>query len=410
MANGKPELLAPAGGRPQLEYAIRYGADAVYLAADKYGMRQHASNFDLASLRGAVSYAHRHGVKVYVACNVMMREGDLDDLPAYFEELDDMGADAVIVGDMGALKLARRHAPHAALHVSTQASVSNSEAALTWMELGADRIICARESSLADVAAMREKLPRELELECFVHGSMCMAYSGRCIVSDYLAGRSGMTGNCAQPCRWRYSLVEETRPGQYFPVEEDSRGSYLLNSQDLNMIEHVDALIAAGVDSFKIEGRNKKAYYVATVVNAYRKAIDGEPVEALAEELECVAHRPYSTGFYYGMAHQAVESARRTSSCSFAGSVASSYMRDDGLCESVVRVRNAFERTDAIEVLSPGELGRKVELLELALLPQDEFGCFLPEEPCERANRTMELYRVTTREPLAEGDLLRRRL
>ena len=269
------ELLAPAGGRSQLEAAVRFGADAVYLAADKFGMRQRAENFTLDDIPSAVAFAHGAGAKVYVTVNTLMSQADIAALPPYLEALDASGADALIVSDLGAFSLARRYAPHLELHVSTQASVMNAEAARTWYDLGASRVVVAREMSVEDIAELRAQAPRELEIEAFVHGAMCMAYSGRCMLSAAMTGRSGNKGFCAQPCRWSYALVEEKRPGAYYPIEEDVRGTYVMNAHDLCMIEHLDDLARAGVNSFKIEGRNKRAFYVATVVHAYRAVMDG---------------------------------------------------------------------------------------------------------------------------------------
>ena len=269
-----PELLAPAGGLAQLEAALRFGADAVYLAADRFGLRQRAANFALDDVPAAAARAHDAGAKAYATLNALMDADDLKALPAYLEALAAAGVDAFIVSDLGALRLAQRHAPNVELHVSTQASVCNAEAARVWHELGASRVVCAREMSVEDIARLRAGAPRELELEAFVHGAMCMAVSGRCLISAALTGRSGNKGHCTQPCRWSYALVEEQRPGEFFPVEEDVRGTYVMNAQDLNMLAHLDDLAAAGIDSFKIEGRNKKAFYVASVVRAYRLALD----------------------------------------------------------------------------------------------------------------------------------------
>ena len=305
----KPELLAPAGGWSQLKAAIRFGADAVYLACDKFGMRARADNFQLDEMPSVVSYAHDRGVKVHVTLNTLMDARDIAQLPEYIEALDAAGVDAFIIGDLGAFSLARTHAPHVELHVSTQASVLNAEAARMWYELGARRVVCAREMSLADIAEMRANVPDDLEIEVFVHGAMCVAYSGRCLLSAAMTGRSGNKGACAQSCRWSYALVEEQRPGEYFEIEEDTRGTFILNAQDLNMIEHLDDLANAGVNSFKIEGRNKQAFYVATVVGAYRSVLDrgSAAVEAANRELYTISHRPYSTGFYYGRAEQTPE-------------------------------------------------------------------------------------------------------
>ena len=268
------------------------------LATDRFGMRKRASNFTCDDLPRVVAYAHGRGVAVHVACNVVMGEADVAELPAYLELVEAAGADALIGSDLGALHLARRHAPHVKVHVSTQASVANADAALVWHELGASRIVCAREMSVAQIAAMRSRIPDDLELEAFAHGSMCMAYSGRCLISDYLTGRAAWNGgSCTQPCRWAWELHEPSRPGQAFPVEEDPAGedgrggaTYLFNSCDLNMLAHLDDLAAAGVDAVKLEGRGRKAFYTATVVGAYRRVLDGEPAESVAPELEKISH------------------------------------------------------------------------------------------------------------------------
>ncbi|MDO4442455.1 MAG: U32 family peptidase [Slackia sp.] len=294
------ELLAPAGGWEQLEYAIHFGADAVYLASQRYGMRRRADNFSEEDLPRVVEYAHAHGVDVHVTVNTMMTDADIDDLPRYFGVLEAAGVDAVIVGDMGALAAAREAAPSVAVHLSTQASCMNAEAAKLYASLGVSRIVLAREMSLAAIAEMRRRLPDEIELEAFVHGAMCMAYSGRCLISDHLAGRGANVGHCAQPCRWKYALVEETRPGQYFSVEQDDRGTFIMSSNDMNMLSHLQELADAGVNSVKIEGRAKGAYYVASTVTAYRHVLDGAPADAWQAELETTSHRPYSTGFYFG--------------------------------------------------------------------------------------------------------------
>lgn len=305
---GKPmELLAPAGGMEQLRAAILFGADAVYLAGPEFGMRARAANFSMEGIVQAVQLAHASGVKVHLTCNVMINQSDLSTLPAFLEQVDAAGVDALIIGDMGAFSLAREHAPHCELHVSTQASVANAEAAKMWHSLGASRIVCAREMSVDDIASMRRSVPEDLQIEAFVHGAQCMAVSGRCLISSYLADRSGSRGDCTQPCRWNYALVEEKRPGEFIAVDEDARGSYIMNAMDLNMVEHLDRLRDAGVDSIKIEGRNKKAFYVATVVSAYRRALDEGFSSELADELACISHRPYSTGFYFGHARQAAD-------------------------------------------------------------------------------------------------------
>lgn len=301
------ELLAPAGGRSQLEAALRFGADAVYLACDRFGMRQRAENFALADIPDAVRLAHDAGAAVHVTLNTLMDADDIDALPGYFEVLADAGVDAFIVSDLGAFTLAQEHAPGVALHVSTQASVANAAAARRWHDMGAARVVCAREMGIEDIARLRADAPRELEIEAFAHGAMCVAVSGRCLLSAAMTGRSGNKGHCSQSCRWSYALVEEKRPGEYFPIEEGVRGSFVLNAQDLCMIDHLDDLAAAGVDSIKLEGRNKKAFYVATVVHAYRAVLDGADPASVHDDLLAISHRPYGTGFYYGQPNQTPE-------------------------------------------------------------------------------------------------------
>lgn len=296
------ELLAPAGGMEQLECAVHFGADAVYLAGKRFGMRRRASNFDDAGIASAVKFAHEHGVKVFVTANTLMKDGDVAALPDFFAMLQNAGVDAAIVSDMGALSICKRTAPKLELHLSTQASCMNAEAAKTYYDLGVSRVVVAREMSLSDIARMRESIPDDLEIEAFVHGAMCMAYSGRCLMSDYMVSpsRGANNGHCAQPCRWKYTVVEETRPGEPFSVIEEDGGSFIMSSTDMNMLSHVRELSEAGVDSIKIEGRAKGAYYVASAVNAYRHVLDGEPADAWQAELETTSHRPYSTGFYFG--------------------------------------------------------------------------------------------------------------
>lgn len=397
----KMELLAPAGGREQLEYAIRFGADAIYLAADRFGMRQRATNFALEDIAGAVAYAHDHETRVYVTLNTIMHDNDIDALAAYMRTLAAAHIDAFIIGDLGAARLARELVPEVRLHVSTQANVSNALAARVWHELGASRIVCAREMSVQQIAALRAAVPDELELEVFVHGAMCMAYSGRCLISDYLTGRSALTGHCTQSCRWSYTLEEEKRPGEHFPIEEDANGTYIMNAQDLNMLAHLDDLHDAGVDSIKIEGRNKKAFYVATVVNAYRSVLDGAPAEAFAHELDIVSHRPYSTGFFYGPAHQATTTDERVWMTEWAAEVMDAQPLDDGSYRIEVRCRNAFGADMPLEALAPGSAARPLAIRDLQYT---ENGI---STPVERANRNMERYSFTCDESLDAQTIIR---
>ena len=402
------ELLAPAGGMEQLQAAIRFGADAVYLAADRFGMRARAANFALEDIPRAVEVAHAAGVKVHVTCNVLMNPTDIDELPAYLREIDAAGVDALIIGDLGAFALAREHAPHVELHVSTQASVANAAAARVWHGLGAKRVVCAREMSLADIARLRQDAPPDLEIEAFVHGAMCMAVSGRCLISSYLTGRSGNKGHCTQPCRWSYTLEEEKRPGEHFPIEQDDRGTFIMNAKDLNMIAHLDELARAGVDSIKIEGRNKKAFYVATVVGAYRRALDGASAEEVAPELLSVSHRPYSTGFYFDEADQAPDFDGYEQEAMHVADVVSCKQMGDAAYYVTTRCRNRYAEADELEVLAPFAPVSKVVVRNLAWLPDPTDEEPVPSPvPVAVANRSCNLYRFEVAAPIAAGSFLR---
>lgn len=435
------ELLAPAGGWEQLEYAIHFGADAVYLASTRYGMRRRADNFDEDELPKVVEYAHAHGVDAHVTVNTMMTDEDIDDLRRYFAMLAEAGVDAVIVGDMGALAVARETAPNVAIHLSTQASCMNAESARMYASLGVSRIVLAREMSLAAIAEMRRRLPDEIELEAFVHGAMCMAYSGRCLISDYMAGRGANVGHCAQPCRWKYALVEEKRPGQYFPIEQDDRGSFIMSSNDMNMLSHLQELKDAGVNSVKIEGRAKGAYYVASVVNAYRHVLDGEDADAWQDELETTSHRPYCTGFYFGDPGQnqgTVEYARshqmvaRVLGCAADELGECGAFKLDEPCDASepYRVetlcRNRFFEGEELEAISPDAAVRTCTVKRLVWhaapgtdlkdIERDGLGRIIgPDPTCpggtlvavEVANRTMERYSFAVSFELHERDILR---
>ena len=420
------ELLAPAGGMEQLRAAVRFGADAVYLAADRFGMRARAANFQMEEIPAAVAFAHEHGVKVHVTCNILMHPDDIDGLPAFFRALDAAGVDAFIIGDLGAFAVAGEVSPRVERHVSTQASVANAAAARVWHSLGASRVVCAREMSLADIARLRQDAPPDLEIEAFAHGAMCMAVSGRCLISSYLTGRSGNKGHCTQPCRWSYQLEEEKRPGEFFPIEEDDRGTFIMNAKDLNMLAHLRALADAGVDSIKIEGRNKKAFYVATVVGAYRRVLDGEPPEAVADELLAVSHRPYGTGFYFSEAEQApAYDGYEQETMHVADVVASSLRHPERNAQREVEVegfpddpqylyllcRNRFAEGVELEALVPHETSRRLIVRDLHWLNtfgpdnHDEDAPATVEEalsratatdwePAAAANRSCNLYRI----------------
>ena len=413
------ELLAPAGGMEQLRAAVAFGADAVYLAAERFGMRARAANFRMDEIPAAVAFAHEHGVKVHVTCNILMHPDDIDGLPAFFRALDAAGVDAFIIGDLGAFAVAGEVSPRVERHVSTQASVANAAAARVWHSLGASRVVCAREMSLADIARLRQEAPPDLEIEAFAHGAMCMAVSGRCLISSYLTGRSGNKGHCTQPCRWSYQLEEEKRPGEFFPIEEDDRGTFIMNAKDLNMLAHLRALADAGVDSIKIEGRNKKAFYVATVVGAYRRVLDGEPPEAVADELLAVSHRPYGTGFYFSEAEQATAyDGYEQETMHVADVVASSPCHPERSAQREVEVegfpddpqylyllcRNRFAEGDELETLVPHEPSRRLIVRDLHWLntfgPDNHDEDALSRaaatdwEPAAAANRSCNLYRI----------------
>ena len=349
------ELLSPAGDMERLRMSLAYGADAVYLAGPDFGLRSFAGNFTPEELREAVAMAHRAGAAVHVTCNAMPRRGEIDRLPGWLEFLDDAGADAVILADVGVLALARRHAPRLKIHISTQASVVNHVSATAWHDLGASRVILARELSLEEIAEIRAKTPKSLELEGFVHGAMCVSYSGRCLLSNYMTGRDANRGACAQPCRYKYALVEEKRPGEYFPIGEDEAGTYIMNSRDMCMIDHIPELMAVGLDSLKIEGRAKSAYYAAIVTGAYRHAIDaaeaGEPLDPVwRDEVEKVSHRYYSTGFYYGEPGQFTADARYIRDWKVMAEVVSCTPGGEAVCS----LRNKFAEGDELELVGPG--------------------------------------------------------
>ncbi len=354
MANKKPELLAPAGDMERLKMAVLYGADAVYLAGTSFGMRSFAGNFSPEELPKAVQYAHDHGVKVHVTVNTMPRNNELSGLPEHLERLNDCGVDALIIADLGVFRAAEKYAPRCERHISTQVSIANYNCANAWFELGAKRVVLARELSLEEIRTIRRNTPKELEIETFAHGAMCVSYSGRCLLSNYMTGRDSNRGACAQPCRYQYALMEEKRPGEYFPVFEDEKGTYIMNSRDMCMIDHIDDLMEAGVDCLKIEGRAKSAYYAAIVTGAYRHVIDdvaaGREVDPIwRDEVEHVSHRRYATGFFYGQPGQYYQNSR--------------YIRDWQVCAIVtdcdenglatLSLRNKFSAGDEVELVGP---------------------------------------------------------
>ncbi len=350
----KLELLSPAGDMERLKMSVLYGADAVYLAGTAFGMRSFAGNFSSEELPQAVAFAHTHGVRVHVTVNTMPRNDEIAVLPAYLEQLDAIGVDALIVADLGAFTLAKKYAPHCQLHVSTQQSIANYECATAWYDLGAKRVVLARELSISEISCIREKCPKALEIETFGHGAMCVSYSGRCLLSNYMTGRDSNRGACAQPCRYQYALMEEKRPGEYFPVFEDEKGTYILNSKDMCTIDHLKELSDAGIDCIKIEGRAKSAYYAAIVTGAYRHCIDdlaaGRPIDKIwRDEVDHVSHRIYSTGFYFGQPGQYTEHSRYLREWQICAKVLSCDESGLALCS----LNNKFVQGDALEVVGP---------------------------------------------------------
>ena len=387
----KLELLSPAGDMERLKMAVLYGADAVYLAGTDFGMRAFAGNFTPEELPQAVKFAHDHGVKAHVTVNIMPRNDEIAQLPAYLERLDDAGVDALIVADLGAFTLAGKYAPHCERHISTQQSIANYECAQAWFDLGAQRVVLARECSLKEVAEIRKKVDPKLEIEAFGHGAMCVSYSGRCLLSNYMTGRDSNRGACAQPCRYQYALMEEKRPGEYFPVYEDEKGTYILNSRDMCMIDHLQDLMDAGVDCIKIEGRAKSAYYAAIVTGAYRHVIDdiyaGRPIDKVwRDEVDHVSHRIYSTGFYYGEPGQYVHNSRYIREWQIVAKVES--CDENGL--AVCSLNNKFRAGDELEVVGPDlrpftiTAGNMADLegnaLEEPKTPQMKFTMQLPKQ------------------------------
>ena len=350
----KLELLSPAGDMERLKMAVLYGADAVYLAGTSFGMRSFAGNFTPEELPLAVKFAHEHGVKAHVTVNTMPRNDEVEHLPAYLEQLNDAGVDALIVADLGAFMLAGKYAPNCERHISTQQSIANYECAQSWFDLGAKRVVLARELNLEEIRQIRQKVSPELEIETFGHGAMCVSYSGRCLLSNYMTGRDSNRGACAQPCRYQYALVEEKRPGEYFPVFEDEKGTYILNSRDMCTIDHLKDLMDAGIDCIKIEGRAKSAYYAAIVTGAYRHCIDdiaaGREIDPVwRDEVEHVSHRVYSTGFYYGFPGQYVENSRYLREWQIVAKIESCDENGLALCS----LNNKFRKGDELEIVGP---------------------------------------------------------
>lgn len=399
------ELLSPAGDMERLVLAVKFGADAVYLGGEQFGMRTNPSNFNDKQLKEAVEFVHSNNKKVYLTCNTLPRNNEIGAMPDYLKYAADIGVDALIIADMGVLSLAKKYAPNVDVHISTQAGIVNYVAANALYEMGAKRIVTARELSLDEIKTIRDKTNPDLEIEVFVHGAMCMSFSGRCILSDYMVGRDANRGDCAQPCRWKYHLVEETRPGQFFPVNQDDKGTYIFNSRDLCMIEHIPELDSAGIDSFKIEGRAKSEYYTAIVTYAYRNAIDEylkdrtpdfKPSKWILDEMEKMSHREYTTGFNFGpiVNGQVLDTG--------------GYIRNWDVCalfksyengRLTVSQRNRFYQGDVLEVVEPFKKPYTITVAELYNEDDGEF--------TEVANKATDTYSFRCDVPVSSDAILR---
>lgn len=398
-----PELLAPAGSLEKLKTAIDYGADAVYLGGNKLNLRAFADNFTNEQIKEGVEYAHKRGKKVYMTLNVIPHNGDLYGLEDYLKEIYSLEVDAIIVADPGIIATAREVVPELEIHLSTQANNTNWRSAKFWYDQGVKRIVLARELTMKEIKDVREKIPEDCEIEAFIHGSMCMSYSGRCVMSNYMTGRDSNRGACAQPCRYKYYLVEEKRPGEYFPIIEDDKGSYIMNSKDLCMIEHIPELMESGIYSFKIEGRMKSSYYVAAIVKSYRQAIDAylenpegyELKQSWVDNLLKVSHRSYHTGFYFNEPNKQVYDT-------------SSYVRDYDIVGVVkeydevnkiatIEQRNRVFEGDKVEVLGP--VGENYEIVLSDM--HDGKG-----EKIEVAPRAQMIFSIKVDAPLKVKDML----
>ena len=395
----KPELLAPAGDLECVKAALRFGADAVYVGGPQLQLRAESAGMTMEDLQQAVNLAHEAEKKLYVTVNCFVKDTEIDTLTAYGQALADLGVDAVIVSDLGAVATLRQNVPQLPVHISTQANCQNTAAAMAYYAMGVRRVVLAREMTLAEIAEMRSRLPEDMEIEAFVHGAMCMAFSGRCFISSMLTGRSGNRGECTQPCRWGYALMEQKRPGEYFPLEETEQGTNIISSRDLNCLPILDKLCEAGVSSLKIEGRMKTPFYVATVVGAYRRKIDCTAThEQLMRELNAISHRPYCTGFYeeYLFKYNPDLQLPYVSECSFAGTVLQS---EQG--RFFMEQRGKFEVGDTLEVVSPNSLGFSFTVTHI----EDEEG-----NPMESAPHAMQKVWVDCPYDLQAGDLIRKRL
>lgn len=402
----KPELLSPAGDKERLDACLMYGADAVYLGADMFSMRAAAPNFEGVNLEEAVRNCHSKGVKVYLTCNTLPRNNEIALLQEYLGKWESIGIDALIVADFGVLDLCKKYVPSLPVHISTQAGIVNYHTAETFYNLGASRVVLARELSLSEIAEIAAKKPKELEIEAFVHGAMCVSFSGRCLLSNYLTGRDANRGECAQPCRWEYALMEKKRDGMYFPISEDKNGTYILNSRDMCMIEHIPELVKAGIDSFKIEGRAKSSYYAAVITNAYRAAIDEYfssddenyvVSDWIKEETKKVSYREYCTGFYFGSPSQDAQ-IFYDGGYKREWDVAAVVIESDGEYLTVEQ-RNKYIIGDELEIIEPGKIPEKIVIDEMLNGKN---------EPVTEAPHPMEIIKIKTDKQFLKGSLLRK--
>lgn len=403
----KPELLIPASSLEVLKTAVIFGADAVYIGGEAFGLRAKAKNFSMEEIAQGLAFAHEHGVKVYITANILAHNRDLDGVEEYFRELASLGPDALIIADPGVFAAARRICPEIEIHISTQANNTNYETFCFWHELGAKRVVTARELTLEEIREIRRNIPEELEIETFIHGAMCISYSGRCLLSNYFTGQDANQGSCTHPCRWKYAVMEETRPGEYLPVYENERGTFLFNSKDLCMIGHLPELLASGIDSFKIEGRMKTALYVAAVTRAYRKAIDDclsspeiyqSRMEWYQSQVSACTHRQFTTGFFFGKPgaeSQIYDNSTYLKDYTYLGSIRD--VDKEGRC--LLEQRNKFSVGEEIEIMKPDGRDEKVRVLGI----QNEKG-----EPVQSAPHPKERLFVTLSAQAAPYDILRR--
>ncbi len=405
MIEKKVELLAPAGDLEKLKIAIEYGADAVYFGGESFGLRAGSKNFSLEDIREGIKYAHDRQKKAYMTLNIYAHNEDIDELPEYLNSIKDIEIDGLIISDPGIIDLVKEMMPNVEIHLSTQANTTNYRSAKFWYKAGADRIVLARELSLKEIKQVHEKVP-ELQLETFIHGAMCISYSGRCLLSNYMINRDANRGECAHPCRWKYYLVEEKRPGEYIPVSEDDRGTYFFNSKDLCMVQHIPELMDAGISSFKIEGRMKSIFYVAVIVGTYRKALDAyyeDPEhftykEEWMEELLKVSHRQFTTGFYFDKPDekgQNYQSSTYVREYNFLGLI-KSYDEKSGF--ATIEQRNKMSIGDAIEVFGPYRDSFK-QTIEVMLSEEDE--------PLESAPHAQQIVKIKMNEPVKENFMIR---